>query len=1511
VLHWMPITAAGLAVGLTAAAQELAGAVFPAGGAIALVFVVSPQRSPIWSSVLYTGLLSASLLVIFGTLLNNLQETRRFPRRWPWQRGGTAPHSFLPPLARPRQSERNLVRRWMELERGSSQYSHVYVGVLTVALQCFFLIFLFFAEVDMSMETITSMCNSLAWASMLVLAGFGYMQSFLKAYGLGAVGYSMLITSLAVQWSMILESLLDLKPLHFGFSSLVQGYSAAAAVLISFGALIGKVDLLQILALVVLELPCYCWNKVVFLQLTAGNKPVVHDAGGLEVFLFGAFFGLAAARVLGPAEMSWLNRSQRSSELLALLGTACFWACLPCFVAAHAKRVDTKPHAWLNTVLALLGSTVAAFGVDPLLEDGRLEPAATRGAALAGGVAISVVAGEVEPFIALAVGCLSGGMATCGLRFASRELDTCGVLFVHGLPAVLGGLVSVLVPILGGDSGISAGNQAFGLCGTLLLASLCGACCGQLLRSLHSVQLGFSDELRWACSEETNGTQRPEECPQRERFSAGKDAGWSGAILDQCSLPDTEAEGRRAKRRRRAREEEEVEEPLHFDLPRRLTKQERQEVREELSTALSALSEVQAVPKRAQEIAPAELRLRTKVPLISTELRVGAGPVELARVLQLLMEAFDAAELELKERGRFISGEYRQMLVEDQGEAGVAAALRRAASLRRVLAPEALAASARLCLVLRGPALALGEVMLEALIPHVAGLPDKELAKVLASANAVGGLPAASKLLGALLQRLAERVPSLEEEELYGALEVLGGHVGEVDPVTLEDFIESLRPFWVLWGSRTLIKALLSLGQASALDVKSCRALLEQLEARSDFIGSKDREALLLLLALHKSAFDRSTAALGLPHPLYDEAAKRLVKALSRDAAAKMSTVPMQSLSRPVLALAELRTLDHRALQVLTERLKSGRLLSLSPTAFVSLAYAHRLVRGPVPLEPLRRPMCLAFGALLHAMEPKQVASCVESLKGYSYKAFGHVFQAAYVRLARALEEQAQGIGCEHPWAMLTPAEAAAAVRSFPELKFEEPDLLVRTLQALTEDRRLLTSRDDALSREFEEQSMLQRMTMVELVDVMEAFGQQGCKGNAVAQAIAGRYRANGGRISRRNTARAIQTLAMLEADSELLELLIGELEGWQVSDPDGSELRPRPAVGALWALCALQQVPRTAQLIDWLLSFLCRESVVSLVLATKSQALLLFESLCAVQTDAPAIAARHLEALSAVHSTVAEQVLFDVGAPLRGAAELLALPSSTHRQLHTGHGEEPALGALEGELPSTMPGRSMLDELAVHWEMHRHGKERHLSKAKELLGAVLAALSCAPVLRKAAHPLGPAAGEATRGTGGFELQWPVGCYDVDWGHPFFRIGVLVLSPKDFLQDPGSTALRAAARLRLRQLEERGWQLTLLRSSEVESSLLPWQQDPQVFNHRLQARVARANKMYPLEQRQLLRQLQQISSEEREEEWQGLQDLLVEQLQRQLDFVFPDALLAGMSRIPARAEKGRGVRSLQ
>lgn len=973
-----------------------------------------------------------------------------------------------------------------------------------------------------------------------------------------------------------------------------------------------------------------------------------------------------------------------------------------------------------------------------------------------------------------------------------------------------------------------------------------------------------------------------------------------------------QAQSRRARVRKRRRSDLEVEEPLHFDLPRRLTKQERAEVHEELSSALASLkieAAAVAIPQRAEDIDPAELRLRTKVELLCN-LRIDAGPVEVAQVLRLLIESYETAERDAKERGATISDEFFRLAQREEG-LGLAAVLRRAAVLRQCLAPEALACGIRLALALRSQAKQLASVMLEALSKQVADLNLSELTAVLAAANKVGGLPAASQLLGSLLEQLAEQSPlDLKEEDLYGTLEVLGGHVGEVDPATLEDFIESLRFFWPLCTSQTLIKALLALGQANALDVGTCRLLLQQLEARSEFLGRSDREALLLLLALHKSSFDRSTAVLGLPHPLYDEAAKRLVKDLSRDACGKISSAPMESLSRPVLALAELKVMDQRALHALTERLVSGRLLSLSPSAFVSLVYAHRLVRGPVPLEKLRMPLCLAFGALLHAMTPKQVASCIESLKAYCYKAYRHVFTAAYERLARALEAQAEGLGYD-PFALLTPAEVAMAIRSFPELKFEECHLLLRMLNALGSSPQLLIAGSaggtQLVPREAQEvvqSGLLARMTMAELVDVFEAFGAQGLAScDSVAQAIVHRYGANGGRISRRNAARAIRVMAQLRlARSELLDLLLEELNGWQVSDPNGSELRPRPALTVLWSLCALELLPRTAHLVDWFLEFLCREAVAGYVLGTKAQAIELFESLGAAQSSLPQLTTRHLETLMAGHSPAAEQVLLEIGQgrELRSAQELLAMPRSKFMEqqplLEPQEAPESSLNSeddlgFEGSSPD-LKGRSLLDELALRWELHRSQEGRAIPKSKQLMGLVLAGLNAAPLLRATPHPLGTMAQEELRGSGGFEQQWPVGCYDVDWGHPFFRIGILVLRDQDFLYDATATAhgteLHGAARLRLRLLSEERWWLILLRGSAVDTWIVP--KDPQLFNRQLQARVARANKLYPLERRPLQRKMRDLENESVANSAEKLRQLFMKQLQQQLDFIFPDAL---------------------
>eukprot|EP00438_Fugacium_kawagutii_P014391 Skav221731 [mRNA] locus=scaffold542:399264:401857:- [translate_table: standard] len=121
----------------------------------------------------------------------------------------------------------------------------------------------------------------------------------------------------------------------------------------------------------------------------------------------------------------------------------------------------------------------------------------------------------------------------------------------------------------------------------------------------------------------------------------------------------------------------------------------------------------------------------------------------------------------------------------------------------------------------------------------------------------------------------------------------------------------------------------------------------------------------------------------------------------------------MESLSRPVLALAELKVMDGRALQALTERLVC---------ATAKTEHQDEQL-GPWP------------GALGEASDATvlglwRFAACHDAKTG----AYRHVFTAAYARLARALEAQAEG-----PDAIAgSTVRVAMAIRSFPELKFEE-----------------------------------------------------------------------------------------------------------------------------------------------------------------------------------------------------------------------------------------------------------------------------------------------------------------------------------------------------------------------------------------------------------------------------------------------------------------------------------------
>merc|ERR1712226_1605936 len=93
------------------------------------------------------------------------------------------------------------------------------------------------------------------------------------------------------------------------------------------------------------------------------------------------------------------------SDIFSLIGTTFLWLFWPSFVAGLVPAgTDGHAYALLNTILALLGSTVVTFGLMPMLTGKRLQAVPVQNATLAGGVAIGATANlAMGPFSAVLV----------------------------------------------------------------------------------------------------------------------------------------------------------------------------------------------------------------------------------------------------------------------------------------------------------------------------------------------------------------------------------------------------------------------------------------------------------------------------------------------------------------------------------------------------------------------------------------------------------------------------------------------------------------------------------------------------------------------------------------------------------------------------------------------------------------------------------------------------------------------------------------------------------------------------------------------------------------------------------------------------------------------------------------------------------------------------------------------------------------------------------------------------
>ena len=319
----------------------------------------------------------------------------------------------------------------------------------------------------------------------MLLLGFGFLMVFVRRYGRSAITATYLLVSTAIP----LYFLIDDKGV-FGAATaslmdrLLLAEFAAASLLICAGAVLGRVKMWQYLVLGLLFVPCYMFNE--WVVLGGGLKMLPEGAfldtgGSVVIHAFGALFGLGLIFPLtNRGEFDVPIESDETSDRFSLLGSMVLWVFWPSFCAALVTP-EQLPHTAVNVILALSGSTLATYFATVLFRR-KIGPADIANAALAGGVAIGATCARADFFLgAFIIGILAGALSTFGfaviqerLQAVLKKTDTCGVLYLHGLPGLMGGIAAMFFMK-------AAPQQAKGIIITVVIALVTGLIVGTLL----------------------------------------------------------------------------------------------------------------------------------------------------------------------------------------------------------------------------------------------------------------------------------------------------------------------------------------------------------------------------------------------------------------------------------------------------------------------------------------------------------------------------------------------------------------------------------------------------------------------------------------------------------------------------------------------------------------------------------------------------------------------------------------------------------------------------------------------------------------------------------------------------------------------------------------------------------------------------------------------------------------------------------------------------------------------
>lgn len=252
----------------------------------------------------------------------------------------------------------------------------------------------------------------------------------------------------------------------------------------------------------------WAWGNVIITSNLAflSNMGFLDHAGGIAIHALGGFYALAAIILLGPREGRFDATGKvlpisGHSNVLALSGALIlFVTWIPFNTGALVPGSQLFADAALGTVLAGAAGGLAGKILGYMLNNRVFEPSASFNGILGGLVAVTAGVIYVGPMGAIALGALGGAAAIVGhhlLLHKAKIDDPVGVVAVHGIAGILGGVLFPLFAVVDLPAGSAAkqiGIQGFGAAAAIIWAMLMGFLCIGAMKRLGILRVSQAQE---------------------------------------------------------------------------------------------------------------------------------------------------------------------------------------------------------------------------------------------------------------------------------------------------------------------------------------------------------------------------------------------------------------------------------------------------------------------------------------------------------------------------------------------------------------------------------------------------------------------------------------------------------------------------------------------------------------------------------------------------------------------------------------------------------------------------------------------------------------------------------------------------------------------------------------------------------------------------------------------------------------------------------------------------------